>query len=184
MNIVQKAEIHFYDPEKVSLYLQSNSSDQVEKLAEIALGAFYGVRMMSNLGHGAPSERIAMVLEVFPSTAREFTDGSMIGNLNVIEYPGYDGRNQFLVDLRITDAGIQFNVEPGVGYYAPASVFAIEFYLARRRSSDAEFLRAFSTTLSGCAALYRSGVIRLSNHAELVLPILAHSCPDYCGSLD
>ncbi len=183
MNIVQTAEIHFYDQEKVSLYLQSNSSDQVEKLGEIALGAFYGVRMMSNLGHGDPSDRIAMLLELFPSTARQFAEGSVIGNLNLIEYPGYDGRSQSLLDLRMIDGGVEFRVEPGVGFYAPASVLALEFHLARRRWSDPAFLRALSTTLAACAALYRRDMIRRHNHAQLILPILAHCCPEYSGSL-
>ena len=51
MDILQKAEIHFYGRGKVSLYLQSNSSDQGGKFGEIALAAFHSVRMMSNLGH-------------------------------------------------------------------------------------------------------------------------------------
>lgn len=183
MDIVQKAEIHFHDRDRVSLYLQSNSSDQLEKLGEIALGAFYAVRMMSNLGRGEPSETIAAALEAFPRTARQFASRSMVGNRSLIDYPGYDGCRQLFLDLRISDSGATLEVKPGVGYCAPASVAALEFHLARRRSNDDEFLRAFSSALAGCAAAYRNGLITLHNHAELVLPILAHSCPAYTGSL-
>ncbi|MHB8902329.1 MAG: hypothetical protein ACYC6Y_26515 [Thermoguttaceae bacterium] len=183
MNLLQKAEIHFYEPETVSFYLQSNSSDQLEKLGEIALGALYGVRTMSNLGRGALSERIALALETFPATSRQFADRAVMGNLKVTDYPGYDSRNPSVLDLRIGDGGIRFQVEPGVGYNAPGSVLALECYLARRRWSDAEFLRAFSASLAGCAALYRSGRITLRNQTQLVMPILKRSCPDYCGGL-
>lgn len=183
MNLVERAEIHFYQRDEVSLYLQSNSSDQSEKLGEIALGAFYAVRMMSNLGSGEPSEWIAMRLEAFPSTARELADRSVMGNSRLIEYPGYEGRRRSLLELRILDADVTFDIKPGVGYYAPASVAALELYLARRRLNDAEFLKALSTALSGCATSYRSGLISLRNHAQLVLPILARACPDYTGPL-
>ena len=123
-----------------------------------------------------------MALEVFPSTARQFAGALMIGNLKVVEYPGYDGRTQFLLNLRIKDGCITFDVEPGVGYYARrchcARILPGSSALERCRVPAGVF-----DDSSRLRALYRSGAITLRNHAELILPILTYSCPDYCNCL-
>jgi hypothetical protein len=186
MKIHENVEVHFYEQEMLSVFLESNSTGVNEMLGEVGLLTMFAIRMMSNLGVHELTDHLARMLEVAPQVIGDLANGLEPGGVKLTQYPGQQGRKQFISQLRITDDGLAFNMQvkgfdqfaTGVGYYGPIAVVGLMRYLAIRRKDDSEYLARLSTSAAyaGCGQLQRR--ITISNHGELGLAILAHTCKD------
>lgn len=181
------AEIHFHEQEKASIFLESNVFGNEEKLGEIGLLAMFAMRIMSNLGVHQVRDDLATILTGAPIAIHQLAKGNTTGGLQLITYPGFQGRKRFLVDSRMSDDRWQFHFQAkgfgllarGMGYYGPVAVLALLRYLSLRRPDDNEFLRCLSNAAAMSGQIHLSREIRLGNHSQLAAYALVSACPDY-----
>lgn len=192
MNLVEQAEIHFHEQEKASIFLESNVSDDAERFCEIALACFYGIRMISNFNDDAVAPGIAVLMQRAPELVEGCAKGEFGSGLKLIDYPGFPGRRSFILKLLMVDRGVKFDLKPkgfgwlarGVGYYGPTSVMALVAKLALKRCKEPVFLGRLGIALSLCSTFHFERQITLTNHANLVFPVLLAVCEEYTNSID
>ena len=142
MNIRSSAEIHFHQQEQVSVYFETNASGLEQELGEIALMTCFSIRILSILGVNHASDMLAQYLVNAPQAVEEFVSGST-GGFELINYPGYKGRRQFILNMVMNDSQFKLDLSQkgfgflarGYGYYAPIGVFALLRFLASKPRS-------------------------------------------------
>jgi hypothetical protein len=131
MIVSAMAEIHFHQQEQASVYMESTGSGNCEIVSEIGLLTVLAIRVFSNLGDDACSSKLAEFL-LFLSESLASTAGTDLGLIEVIPYPGYQGRMLFVATMELTDDTFKGNVTStgfdtvmtGYSYYGPISVLA------------------------------------------------------------
>ena len=105
MNISLNVEIHFHEQEKASIFLESNSTGNSAKFGELSLFTRFAIRIISNLGVCQFSDQLATLLLEAPSKIHELPNEQNSGGLQLIPYPGYQGRKNFFAQLSMSETG-------------------------------------------------------------------------------
>jgi hypothetical protein len=186
MNIVEKAELHFHKQDQLSVYLESNSSNELEKVGEIGLLTMFALRILSNLGQSQEADSVARFLFRFEECGIVAETGGPTGGLELIGYPGYEGRYRFYGSFELRDQEIRFDMEPkgfgvlgtGLGYYAPMAVLGLCRHLATKRSSDGDYLRRLRVATCACGVAHIRREIGLANQVQLGGRVIMSTCGD------
>ncbi len=186
MNIRNSAEIHFHQQEQVSVYLETTASGLEQEFGEIALMTCFSIRILSNLGVNDASDTLARLLLNGPQGVKEFASGSSTGGFELIPYPGYKGRKQFLLNMVMNNSQFKFDLAQngfgflarGFGFYAPIGVLALLRFLSGNRRQQDAFLSSLGQATEYCGYLHLQRRIRLGNHPDLAMAALANSCGD------
>jgi len=165
-------------------------------MGEIALAAFFAIRMLSDLDVNETSDELAMFLKnelfdylICPRPARRLAAREIdkwfhrvtgAGVPRRMRYSDSQGRKQFLARLRMTDNSMQFDVTPrgsgsqgrGVSYYAPIAAIMLIRQIAGKHDNDARFLGALGQAVTCCGELHLIRQITLTNHSQLVSSVL------------
>jgi hypothetical protein len=184
MNIRMNVEIHFYEQEKASVFLESFSEASDERLGEASLLVMFAIRMISNLGTTDTTDRLAAMLVEIPWEIHGLASGATTGGLQLIPHPGPPGRKQFHAKLTMDDRRRQFGFQAkgfgwlatGINYYGPVSVLALLRHLAMKRPEDKEFLTSIAAAIGMVGKAQFSRQIQLSNHDALAGMILGEAC--------
>jgi hypothetical protein len=183
-------DLAFESLERVDVALASGSPQpalRVQREAETLLFALYAARQLSNLEpgesvsvslaevlflHGTPSG-LAQLMEVGPGDLRVYTPAFVRlkkGFRAQITYPHEISRFGTLAAL-LSRVAFRMEVKgfppsgEGLGYFAPASVLALLYFLARRRADDADFLARLGFTCCSIAAAGAEAEITVTNQA-------------------
>lgn len=148
MYIVGMAEIHFHKQEQLSVFLESNSSGDFEKAAEIGLLTMVVLRTLNMLAGCPEADNLARILNGAREVVGAFAARQATGGFELIPYPGFEGRKRFYPKLELHDNLIQFEFRPtgfdergtGLNYYAPIAVLGLLRELAIKRANDRDYL--------------------------------------------
>jgi hypothetical protein len=184
VNIRNSAEIHFHQQEQVSVYFETNASGVEQEFGEIALMTCFSIRILSNLGVNDASDMLAQFLVNAPRAVEEIVSGGSTGGFELIKYPGYKGRRQFILNMVMNDSQFKLDLSQlgfgflarGYGYYAPIGVFALLRFLAGKRPGQDGFLNTLGLATQSCGCLHLQRRITLVNHPDLAMAVLANSC--------
>ena len=110
MNIRNSAEIHFHQQEQASVYLETTASGLEQEFGEIALMTCFSIRILSNLGVNDTSDTLARYLADSSQGVKEFASGSSTGGFELINYPGYKGRKQFILNMVMNNSQFKFDL--------------------------------------------------------------------------
>lgn len=184
MNIIQKAEVHFHQQEQLSVYLESNSTDEFEKVGEIGLLTMFALRQLSNLGTSEEAAKLAKFLCAAGELVAAFASGESPGGFELIPYPGHEGRKRFYATVELHTDQIRFDMKPegfdllgtGLGYYAPIAVLGMFQHLARRRVTDEEYLRQLAAAVCLCGGAHMRGEVGLTNQLQLGRSFIVTTC--------
>jgi hypothetical protein len=187
MNIFVQAEVHFHQQEQLSVYLESNSCDDAERLGEIGLFTLLALRMMSNLDVCNETDMMAQFLMVAGKVIVPIATGQATGGFQLVPYPGYGGRKQFISKLHLTDEQTRFDLDvngfdamaTGVAYYGPMAVQGVLRHLAIKRAHDAPFLERLGAAAALCGQAQLERRITLENRTQLGFVLLMATCRDY-----
>lgn len=176
MLIRMNAEIHFYEQEKASCFLESFSAAADERLGEASLLVMFAIRMMSNLGISETTDRMAVMLQDAPNEISGLASGKTTGGLELIPHSGPPGRKRFHSQLVITDKNLRFGFQAkgfgwlatGINYYGPVAVLAMLRHLAMKRSQDSAFLTSIGRAIGMVGNAQINRQIQLSNHSFLL----------------
>lgn len=179
--IALKAEIHFHEQELLSIFHECNVVGKEEKFAELVFAAAFAIRSMSNLGPSAITDSLGQALQIMGPLVAEAPDELFSSRPKIIPYPGYAGRKRFISRLRITASRMKLRYSPrgfgwlgaGLGYYCPAAVVSLFHYLAHRRREDQLYCSSLGNVAVGCGQIQSGGHIRLTNHLQLVMLLVA-----------
>ena len=184
MNISLNVELHFHEQEKVSVYLESNTSGDDETFGEVSLFAMFAIRMISNLGPVDVSDQLATLLTAAPNVICEMASGRVIGGVELVPYAGYPGRKRFLAQFGLDSRGPHFGFQvkglgwlwTGLRYYGPVAVIALMRYLAIKRPDDGLFLKRLSKAAALVGHTQLGRTITLTNHYQLCTTIVSLAC--------
>lgn len=175
MNIFEQAEIHFHQQEQLSVFLESNSSDDIQKAGEIGLLTMFALRMMFNMDVCETTDNLAKFLIGAETAVPAFASGAATGGFQLVPYPGHAGRKQFILKFHLTGGQLKFDLDykgfgwfaTGMGYYGPIAVIGTLRQLAIKRADDPVFLErlAGAAVLCGQAQLGRK--ISMQNQSQL-----------------
>ena len=176
MNIVEKSEVHFHEQERLSVYLESNSSCELEKVGEIGLLTMFALRMLSNLGKSQEADGLAQALCRAEDIVPLFATGQATGGFELIPYPGYEGRKRFYATFLLRDDELRLDMTPkgfgllgtGLRYYAPVAVLGMLRHLAMKRATDGAYLQRLATAASFCGTHTRGEKSALPTRLNLV----------------
>lgn len=162
-------EIHFYQEDKVSVFLKSDSSGDEEKFGEVLLFCLFAMRQMANLGQQGRS--LAELLTIMPEGISDL-GRETIGGVRLVKYHRYPpGQKRFEAKLdenRFTLNAIGFGLlARGVGYYAPVSVLALMSYLVKRRMGDDDYLARLARAAAACGSFMLAGKLTILNQTQL-----------------
>ena len=142
MKIATDAEIHFYEQDTASVFLESFTYGDIEKAEEIALLVWFSLRMIGNLGtKNDVTFDLGMSLLDIPRYIEELASLDSTGGFEIIRYPGNNGRKYFTSKLRIDDEKVKFDFNAkgfgflgkGLNYYGPISGITLIRYLVKLR---------------------------------------------------
>jgi hypothetical protein len=187
VEIAANVEIHFHQQEQASVFLETNSSGDAQRLGEIGLLSMFSLRMLGNLGENSVSDSLAMLLTHADEAILQAAYSPGKGAVQIITYPGVRGRKEFSAWVRLRSDAIGFDMSYkgfgwlgiGLGYYAPTAVAVLLRYLAEKRADDAQFLASLGATAVACGNLQASRRITLTNQAQLCMWAMAKTCGHY-----
>ena len=79
----------------------------------------FSIRILSNLGVNDTSDKLSQYLVNSSEAVKEFASGKSTGGFELINYPGYKGRKQFILNMVMNN--VQFNFDQlirGFGFLA------------------------------------------------------------------
>ncbi len=128
---------------------------------------------------------LAQYLVNAPQAVEESVSGST-GGFELINYPGYKGRRQFILNMVMNDSQFKLDLSQkgfgflasGYGYYAPIGVFALLRFLASKRPGQHKFLDILGQATQACGYQHLQRRITLGNHPDLAMAVLANTCWD------
>jgi len=192
MTIGAKVEIHFHQQEQASVYLESTVSGDQERVAEIALVAVLAIRIFSNLGANETSDNLAKIL-----LNLAFMTSAINSGVELIPYPGQQGRKVFVATMQMTSETFVSNVtstgfnwlKTGYAYYGPVSVLILVQFLMMKRgqtsrpTSDLAFPTCLARTCGLCGELHMARRISpLTNHHQLAADVILESCHHFLSA--
>jgi hypothetical protein len=177
-------EIHFYEQEKASVFLESFSEASEERLGEASLLVLFAIRTISNLGDTDTTARMADLFASMPVEIDRLASGDTTGGLELVAYRGSMGRKRFHAALAMDDRSSRFTFQAkgfgwlatGMNYYGPVSVLALIRHLAMKRPNDHEFLMSIAKAIRMVGIAHLNRQIQLSNHYSLASAIVAQTC--------
>ncbi|TWT98545.1 hypothetical protein [Stieleria varia] len=170
------AEIHFHQPEQVSVYADSSPHNDDDRTGEILLISLFSLRMLSNLGTNDVSCAIAEWFLALTSQTIVLAPSINSSGFELIPYPGNKGRYSFASSIEsqgATSPHFRFKAH-GFGFFAknmdrhaPVGVEAIVKHYAIKRSQDYAFLMGLQTALRACGYAYLNSGIGLVNQLRI-----------------
>ena len=179
MNIGMNLEVHFYQQDEASVYLECKNSGKYEKFGEILLLCCYTLRHIVNFKDDEPiaSSIAAFLLQI--DNLIDLAEHDIPDVAKLVVYKGSPGRKRFLATLKCTDENLIFKLKAkgfglfarGMGYYGPNSIVVLLRYLVKKRVNEHEFINALSQAVKKCGEVYYSGQLSLSTQYHFALMI-------------
>ena len=185
--ITLNAEVHFHEQEVVSIFHETNVADTEEQFAELVFAGAFAIRSMSNLGTDAVTDALGGQLQLVGQLIVETPEDLLTPKPKIVPYPGYAGRKRFISKLRLSSSQMRLGysqegfgwLATGLGYYCPNAVQSVFRYFADRRSKDDAYRSALANVAVGCGQLQLTRQIRLTNHTQLVMFLVATCMEGY-----
>ena len=155
-------EIHFHQPNEVSILLKNNTLGEEEIISDLFLLSFYAVRHIANcfstnrvlgeiLGHALlhiedNDEEIFSQQSSYDISKNPYWKMLQEGMLGIIFLPpgSLQGGKRFIADMRISGDKVNFKLKPvgfgvlgyGLNWYSPISVLTFIKYLGNKYSDN------------------------------------------------
>jgi hypothetical protein len=179
--IVSQVEIHFYDQDKASIFLETGATGYQEIYVELALFTMFLVRVLSNISGTDASEAAVLALE----DLSPFLDnpGLMPDLAHLVLYPGHPGRKRFSCRVVMKDEGYKYSFsQKGFGFlgrglpgYSIEACFLLALYLTRRRDGDGLFSSMLCHVAQLCSRFSAMKAIKVSNHYQIGTAVMTEA---------
>ena len=176
MNIKSKLEIHFYQQDEGSVFLENTASGEDEKFGEILLLCLYITRTFSNFGNNDQvGQSITIFLQKIGENIEDFKNQISQDEAKLVKYNGSKGRKYFTADLTYDGKNLKYwqNAKGfgifarGMGYYAPNSIILLLRYLIKKKDIDNDFIENLQTACAMCSTAYINESISLTNQHQV-----------------
>lgn len=180
--LVSQVEIHFYDQDKASIFLETGANGSSEVYGELALFTMFLVRTLSNISGTEVATEVAVPALEDLSPLLD-NPGLMPDLARLILYPGHPGRKRFAcrVVVRAEDYKYSFS-QRGFGFlgrglpgYSIEACLLFALYLTRRRSGDVLYNAMVCHVAQLCSRFLAMRAIKVSNHYEIGTAVMAEA---------
>ena len=176
MNYEAKLEIHFHEPDRVSVLIKS-AGEIDEQFGEVTLFAAYACRQMVNIGRGPVADPLAKLLIECSGSLTTLAGNRSPNGIRLVDHTGVPGKRRFDAVIQLGDGHYSFAMNArgfglsgkGLGYYGPTSVTMLLQHLVEERHPDGEYLAALGMAAMTCGETFLNGKLTVPSQNKIAL---------------